>query len=252
MDDYFDTKLYSIQLSTTTTRNPMARIYLHEGEYYGEYLTIGWYLESMERPPDMTDNEFRKLRRKALRYLVRDGHLYKRAKKSRVPPRRVIGQPTERRRVIEELHDELGHRHRQSTYDQVARRYQWDGMYEDVAAYVKFCEECQRRAWVRYEEPLHPTWSVTVWAKVGVDVVFMPESREGYKFIVFGRDDLSGWVEGRALKENTAHNVAKFLYEEVICRHGCPQRIVVDGGSENKSVAKALLENYRVQRTVAD
>ena len=123
-------------------------------------------------------------------------------------------------------------------------------MYEDIAAYVKSCEECQRRARVRYEEPLHPTWSVTVWQKVSVDVVFMPESVEGYKFIVFARDDLSGWVEGRALMENTARNVAKFLYEEVICRHGCPGRIVVDGGSENKNVAEALLANYRVKRTV--
>jgi hypothetical protein len=78
----------------------------------------------------------------------------------------------------------------------------------------------------------------------------MPESTEGYKYIVFGRDDLSGWVEGRAMKENTARNVARFLYEDVICRHGCPRRIVVDGGSENKSVAEALLERYRIQRTV--
>ena len=89
-----------------------------------------------------------------------------------------------------------------------------------------------------------------LWEKVGVDVVFMPETSDGYKFIVFARDDLSGWVEGRALKENTARNVAKFLYEDVICRHGCPRRIIIDGGSENKSVAKVLLERYRVQRTV--
>jgi len=89
-----------------------------------------------------------------------------------------------------------------------------------------------------------------VWEKLGVDVVFMPESAEGYKFIVFARDDLSGWVEGRALRENTAQNVMKFLYEEVICRHGCPGRIVVDGRTENKSVAEALLTNYRIQRTV--
>ena len=83
-----------------------------------------------------------------------------------------------------------------------------------------------------------------MWEKVGVDVVFMPESAEGYKFIVFMRDDLSGWVEACVLKENTAQNVAKFLYEEVICRHGCPGRIVVDGGSENKGVTEALLESY--------
>ena len=43
-------------------------------------------------------------------------------------------------------------------------------MYDDVDKYVKSCEECQRRARLRYEEPLHPTWSITVWEKVGVDV----------------------------------------------------------------------------------
>lgn len=46
--------------------------------------------------------------------------------------------------------------------------------------------------------------------KSGRDVVFMPESVEGYKFIVFGRDNLSGCVEGCTLKENTAQNVAGF------------------------------------------
>ena len=135
-------------------------------------------------------------------------------------------------------------------YTHISCRYHWDGMYEDVVTYVKSCDECQRRAWIRYEEPLHPTWSILVWEKVGVDVVFMPESVEGYKYIIFGRDDLSGWVEGCALKENTARNVAKFLFEDIICRHGCPHWIVVNGGSENKSVAKALLKRYRIQRTV--
>src|SRR5438552_10547659 len=249
VDDYFDAKLYSIQVSSAPM-NPTARIYLQEVEYDGEYLAIGRYLETMERPPDLTDDEFRKLRKTAHQYLVRDGYLYKRSKKRGIPPRRVIGQPTDRREVIKALHDELGHRSRQPTYEQVSRRYQWPGMYEDVDKYVKSCEECKRRARIRYEEPLHPTWSIIVWEKVGVDVVFMPETSDGYKFIVFARDDLSGWVEGRALKENTARNVAKFLYEDVICRHGCPRRIIIDGGSENKSVAKVLLERYRVQRTV--
>ena len=122
-------------------------------------------------------------------------------------------------------------------------------MYDDVVKYVKSCEECQRRARVRYEEPLHPTWSIIVWAKVGIDVVHMPESN-GFKFIVFARDDLSGWVEGRAIRNANSKNVAKFIYEEVICRHGCPLRIVLDGGSENMDLTKDLLEHYRIKRTV--
>jgi hypothetical protein len=88
-----------------------------------------------------------------------------------------------------------------------------------------------------------------VWEKIGVDVVYMPPVN-GFGFIVFARDDLSGWVEGRAIDIANSENVAKFIYEDVICRHGCPQRIVLDGGRENLDLTKALLERYRIKRTV--
>ena len=42
------------------------------------------------------------------------------------------------------------------------------------------------------------------------------------------------------MKDKAAQNVAKFLYEEIICRHGCPGKIVVDGGSENKRFTSEL------------
>jgi len=77
----------------------------------------------------------------------------------------------------------------------------------------------------------------------------MPESGV-FKFIVFATDDLSGWVEGRAIQAANSWNVAKFIYEDVICRHGCPRRIVMDGGGENMSLTKDLLEHYRIRRTV--
>jgi hypothetical protein len=76
----------------------------------------------------------------------------------------------------------------------------------------------------------------------------MPESAEGFKYIVFARDDLSGWVEGHAIQENNSETVAKFLFEDVIARHGCPERIVVDGGPENKRISE--LSHYKIKRTL--
>ena len=61
----------------------------------------------------------------------------------------------------------------------------------------------------------------------------MPVTPEGYGFIVFARNDLSGWVEKRAIKAVNSKNIAKFIYEDVICRHDCPQRIVLDREREN-------------------
>ena len=41
-------KLYSIEFSIAAIQSPMARIYLQEGAYDGEYLLIGQCLESLE------------------------------------------------------------------------------------------------------------------------------------------------------------------------------------------------------------
>jgi len=84
-----------------------------------------------------------------------------------------------------------------------------------------------------------------VWEKIGVDVVYMPKTEDGFGFIVFSRDDFSGWVEGRALRELNSLSAAKFIYEDVVCRHGLPRRIVLDGGVENQDMTKSLLENTR-------
>ena len=49
--------------------------------------------------------------------------------------------------VIKELHDEIAHHALlKATYEQVARRSQWRGMYVDVEKWVKSCDECQRRS----------------------------------------------------------------------------------------------------------
>ena len=133
------------------------------------------------------------------------------------------------------------------TFEHVSRRYQWKGMWEDVSDFVKSCDECQRRSNRRYEEPLHPTWSRTVWEKVGVDVVYMPLSEEGFGFLVIARDDLSGWIEARALVSANSMSVAKFIHEEVICRHGCPRSIVIDNGPENQGVTEDLLKYCRIK-----
>ena len=78
----------------------------------------------------------------------------------------------------------------------------------------------------------------------------MPKTDDGFGFIVFARDDLSGWVEGRAIKTANAKEVAKFIYEDIVCRHGCPQRIVLNRGSKNLNLMKDLLEHYRIKRMV--
>ncbi|CAG8685279.1 6364_t:CDS:1, partial [Dentiscutata heterogama] len=50
----------------------------------------------------------------------------------------------------------------------------------------------------------------------------LPETPEGYRYIVVATDYLTKWPEARALKNANAESVASFLIEDIICRHGSP------------------------------
>ena len=221
---------------------------LLEDGYSDESNQIARYLATLARPAGMKTSEFTKFKRKALNFVVRNRHLFRRANKN-IPMRRVVDDKTQRTAIIEELHDQSGHRGRESTYRRVADRYWWDGQWNDVKAYVKTCEICQFRANDQEEEALRPTWTIDRWQKVGLDIVHMPPSR-GFHYLVLARSDFSGWVEGRALRRATSESVARFLWEEVICRHGTPSKLVVDGGPENKDLVAALAERYNIRRVV--
>ena len=134
-------------------------------------MLLGKYLATLQRPEGLTDLEYQRLRRKSKAFFIRDEYLFKKGKRV---SRRVVGLRDQKVEIMRDIHDEVGHRGRGSTFDQIKRKYQWKGMYTDVEEWVKTCEYCQRRAKLRYEEALHPTWSVLVWNKIGVDIVVMP------------------------------------------------------------------------------
>ena len=66
-------------------------------------------------------------------------------------------------------------------------------------SYVETCEPCQRQSLYREVEPLNPTWTSTIFNKVGVDIVHMPKGVGQKHYLVVARDDFTNWVEARAL-----------------------------------------------------
>lgn len=71
---------------------------------------------------------------------------------------------------------------------------------------------------------------------------------QGFHYIILARCDLSGWVEGRAIRKKKASVVAKFLFEEIICRGTMPGQITCDGGTEFMKEVNTLLERYRIPK----
>jgi len=214
--------------------------------YSEESIAIGRYLTTLKKPPHLTTKEFRKFKTKALTFMVHKGHLFKRASKN-MPLRRVVDSKVDQARILKAAHEESGHRGKEGTYRRVADRYWWKNLADEVAKHVRTCKECQMRDGRRMEEALHPTWVSAMWQKVCMDIVYMPVVR-GFKYLVLARDDLSGWVEGRPLREKTAAAVAHFLWEDIVCRFGLYGRLVIDGGKENKAVVNQLTKKYGIRR----
>ena len=67
------------------------------------------------------------------------------------------------------------------------------------------------------------------------------------KTLVVIRNDLIEWMKARVLFNLKAKTVAKFLWENIICRFECFESTVLNEDFENKAVTEELLNRYRVR-----
>ncbi|KAH7415235.1 hypothetical protein KP509_14G033600 [Ceratopteris richardii] len=76
--------------------------------------------------------------------------------------------------------------------------------------------------------PLTPVLALKPFQKWGIDFVgpIDPPSRcRSNRYILVCTDYFTKWIEAKALKTDRAIDVAKFLYEQIITRFGCPLEI---------------------------
>jgi hypothetical protein len=181
------------------------------------------------------------------KFKVRDGKLYRLKDEKEL---RVI-----RRYELEGLmylmhdHELSAHFGSKATYEKVKEKYWWKGMIRDIEGYVKTCDSCQRR-----NKPIgkHELNSIEVkepFYMIGIDIVGpLPRTVSGKKYIVVAMDYFTKWPEAKALEEANAKEVSTFIYEDIICRHGCPHKILTDRGSHfNNQMVRELMEKFRVK-----
>ena len=189
------------------------------------------YLKTLIVPEEITHQK--QFIKKTKRFTLMNGILYRCHKDGVLC--QVVKLNSQVQHILEVLHDMDcgGHFAVDGTYKKISMQYWWPGMGKDIEDYVKSCEKCQFRSRYLNEEPLQVPPIPTLFAKWGVDIVGpVPRSKSGFQYMVFATDYFSGWVCGRQLRYQTAGAVAKFVYEEVITKHGCPKEMVSDQGSQ--------------------
>jgi hypothetical protein len=195
------------------------------------------------------DKTFKNIRHQSYGYLLKDGFLWKRAKRVDEMPLRVVGDPETKTQVLKEFHDSLwaGHRGVWATYTKIKERYWWKGLYKDVEEFVSSCVVCQLQSKVRHRDELHPTYPIAIHFQWMIDLVAMPNAMWGMKYLVLAREELSNFVEGRALRTKTTENVCRFILEDIFSRYGSIGRMRADRGELDVTEAKEFFKRYGVQ-----
>jgi transposase InsO family protein len=76
----------------------------------------------------------------------------------------------------------------------------------------------------------------------------LPITETGNKYIIVAIDYFTKWVEVKVVKVDNAEEVATFIYEEIICRHGCPQKILSDRGTHfNNNMINELMKKFEIK-----
>ena len=98
--------------------------------------------------------------------------------------------------------------------------------------------------------PHQPILPLEPFQKWGLDFFrpFKPAAaRTGNKYIIVATDYCTKWVEAKALRDNTAASTAKFVYEHLWCRYGCPIELISDQrGHFINHIIRDLTTHYAV------
>src|SRR6266511_1044949 len=198
----------------------------------------------------MKEKEYEKLlekvkKGKERKYKIKEGSIYKENKEGKLLKiiRRFELEP-----LLYLFHDDPigGYYASEAMYWKIKERYYWKGMKYDLEEYVRTCDQCQRRGKPVGKNELHPIVVREPFYQIGIDIVGpLPLTSLGNKYIIVAIDYFTKWTEAKALKEATAEEVATFIYEEIICRHGPPRRIISDRGTHfNNKIVEELLKKF--------
>jgi Integrase zinc binding domain/Integrase core domain len=217
-----------------------------------EYNYLLLILTNQSLPNSLSIAKQNQIQKRAKYFYFKNSFIYKIDRRKKDNLLRVL-QRHELEPVLFMFHNDptAAHFATDAMFDKIRSRYFWPQMYEEIRAYVQACDQCQRRGRSKKNQVLHPIPVNTPFYQIGIDFVGpLPLTAQGNRYIIVAMDYLTKWPEAKPVPVATAEQVANFLYEDIIGRHGCPIKILSDQGTHFKNNMIAhLMKKFQIKQT---
>ena len=246
IDDFINVEMNCVRIAFIRMTAAKERLFL--SEYSNESKKITVWLIILNKSANMNIKQFLKFKMHALKHLIRKKHLFRRMNKN-VFMRQMIDDQAIKTQILEAMHEESDHREKEEIYQKIATKYFWLEIMQNVKNHLKICDSCQRKAISKEKEILHFIWINVLWQKVCVDIVYILSFKKNH-YLIFARKSFSKWIENKTFAKTDFESVARFIYENIICRHEYFERLMIDDDSENKKLIEIFIQNYRIKRLI--
>ncbi|UYV71409.1 hypothetical protein LAZ67_8003042, partial [Cordylochernes scorpioides] len=159
-----------------------------------------------------------------------------------------------KREIMKEYHNHMsnGHLGVARTMYRIKSKYFWPSMLKDVSEFVKTCHLCQSRKGSNQLpsgllQPIPP--ANFPFERIGIDFVGpLPSTKNRKKWIIVLTDYYTRYAETKAVSEATVKEVSKFLVEDIFLRHGAPQYLISDRGSQfTSNLMKEVMKTCKIK-----
>ncbi len=132
----------------------------------------------------------------------------------------------------------------ETTLTKLNERYYWLKMRDDIKNYIQTYNQYQRHEKTTDKNELHLIKIKESFYQWEINIVGpLTETSQGNKYIVIAIDYFTKYSKARALTNADAKSVANFIYEDIICRHSCSEKIISERGTHfNNQVIEKLLK----------
>ncbi|UYV74991.1 K02A2.6-like [Cordylochernes scorpioides] len=134
----------------------------------------------------------------------------------------------------------------------IKSKYFWPSMLKDVSEFFKTCHLCQSRKGSNQLpsgllQPIPP--ANFPFERIGIDFVGpLPSTKNRKKWIIVLTDYYTRYAETKAVSEATVKEVSKFLVEDIFLRHGAPQYLISDRGSQfTSNLMKEVMKTCKIK-----